>query len=230
MTFIMKKMNRVKKVFAVICNIIFVIFIAVCIMMVIFVISSKKSGDGSVNLFGNQIRIVASSSMESSADTDVSNYSIKSLPLHSAVVVELVPDGEKEAQEWYSKLEVGDVLTISYVYGGAVTLSHRIISVESNSDGGYTIRLQGDNHSDGTGALVQTINTNDSDSFNKVIGKVTASSAVAGKILYGLKRPVCMILIVIVPSAIIIIFQVIEIIKLLRKRKEEKSKNLPFES
>lgn len=226
----MMKNNRVKKVFAVICGIIFAIFIAACVMAVVFVICSKKSGDGSVNIFGKQIRIVASSSMESCEDTDVSDYRIMSLPLRSAVIIELVPDSEEEALEWYSGLEVGDVLTISYVYGGAVTLSHRIISIDPNLDGGFTIRLQGDNHSDGTGALIQTINTNDTDGFNKVIGKVTASSEIAGKIMYGLKQPVCMILIVIVPSAIIIVFQIIEIIKLSRIRKQEKSKNLPPES
>lgn len=199
-------MNSVKKVFAVICNVIFAVFIALCVIAIIFVICLKKSGDGAVNIFGNQIRIVASSSMESSDDTDVSNYSIKSLPLRSAVIIELVPEDKEEAEEWYSNLEVGDVLTISYVYGGAVTLSHRIISIDPALDGGYTIRLQGDNHSDGAGALVQTIVTSETDSFNKVIGKVTASSEVVGKIIYGLKQPVCMILIVIVPSAIIIIF------------------------
>lgn len=215
-------MNRAKKILGVLGTIVYLLFVVACILAVAFVIGVKKSEDGIVSFFGKQVRIVASSSMESSDDTDVSAYPIGSIPLRSAVVVELVPDGEAAAQEWYANLAVGDVLTIRYVYGNAVTLSHRIISIEPAACGGYTIRLQGDNHSDGTGALVQTIETADGASVNRVIGKVTSCHALLGKLLYGLKQPICMILLVIVPCAILIVLQIFNVVKLLLGKSTER--------
>ena len=95
------------------------------------------------------------------------------------IFIELVPEDENEANEWYKNLKEGDVLTFQYTGMGVVT--HRIIEIEPNSTGGYEIDLMGDNRGDDGTAGVQTIITNNNDSANRVIGKVVGQSVFLGK-------------------------------------------------
>ena len=170
-------------------------------------------------MFGHELRLVVSESMEKSEETDVSGYKIKDIPLHSLIFIETVPEDEAEAQEWYGNLKVGDVLTFRYVYTTQETITHRIVSIEPNDGGGYTISLQGDNKGTADGVLTQVIDTSATDSLNYVIGKVTGKSVALGYVITAVQSPWGIIFIVIVPCLIIIVFEIIRIMCIFSQKK-----------
>ena len=141
---------------------------------------------GEHGLFGLQTRIVMSSSMEKNPQTDTENYAIPDIPAGSLILIRLVPPGEPERGAFYSDLIPGDVLTFSYkIIGGSTVITHRIQSIEKR-DGGYLIVLCGDN---GTHVGTQTIDTSDTQSSNRVIGKVILRSHFLGVLLCILRQP-----------------------------------------
>jgi len=219
----MEKTQIVKKVGKIAANILLYVFIAVCLFSVILTISSKKDADGTATIFGVQMRSVLSPSMEKCDATDVSGYEIKDIPTGSMVFIEVVPEDPEEAAQWYANLKIGDVLTFKYVYVKQETITHRITGIRQNADGGYTIRLEGDNKNSDSDTLTQTINTSEKNSPNYVIGKVTGQSYLLGLFVKTMKSPVGLICIVIIPSLIIVILEILKIIKLLGadKRKQE---------
>ena len=219
----MEKTQIVKKVGKIAANILLYVFIAVCLFSVILTISSKKDADGTATIFGVQMRSVLSPSMEKCDATDVSGYEIKDIPTGSMVFIEVVPEDPEEAAQWYADLKIGDVLTFKYVYVKQETITHRITGIRQNADGGYTIRLEGDNKNSDSETLTQTINTSEKNSPNYVIGKVTGQSYLLGLFVKTMKSPVGLICIVIIPSLIIVILEILKIIKLLGadKRKQE---------
>ncbi len=147
----------------------------------VIMIGCLTSGCG---LFGYQARIVMSSSMEKSPQTDAEQYAIRDIPAESLIFIRLVPRSERARDAFYSGLEAGDVLTFSYtVIGGSTVVTHRIQRIEGRG-GGYTIVLCGDN---GTNVGTQTIDTSDAQSPNRVIGKVVATSHFLG-VLFNLFR------------------------------------------
>ena len=173
--------------------------------------------------------------MEKCEETDVSKYKIKDIPLKSMVFIELVPESEAEAKAWYKTLKVGDVLTFRYKYDRQETITHRIIEIKENVDGtgeptgGYTITLRGDNVAlkNDTGASkadvgTQIINT-DQESVNYVIGKVTGQSKFLGTVIYTLKQPIGIALIIIIPSAIIMILEIMKIVGIVGEEKKKKA-------
>lgn len=189
--------------------------------------SSKRDPDGAATVFGTQLRFVRSASMESSEHVDVSKYKIGSIKTKSCVFVETVPE-EKEAKErWYAALEVGDVLTFRYaVASRQETITHRIVSIaEKDSGGGYVITLMGDNRSPGDGTAAQTVDTSlDGSSPNYVIGKVTGQSYILGLVIYALKTPVGFSLVIVVPCAAVIVYEIARIVAACRKDRLEKSR------
>ncbi len=225
----MKKTQTIKKVGKIAANILLYIFIAVCLFSVIMTISSKKDGDGTATIFGIQIRSVLSPSMEKCDATDVSGYEIKDIPTGSLVFIDVVPEDPDEAEKWYADLKIGDVLTFKYVYVKQETITHRITGIRQNPNGGYTIRLEGDNKNSDSETLTQTIDTSEKNSPNYVIGKVTGQSYFLGTLVNALKSPVGLIFIVIIPSLIIVILEILRIVKLLgadkRKKDEEEWAN-----
>ena len=223
-----------KKVINVILNVLTYVFIGLCVLLVIVTIVSKRN-DGAVNLFGHQARIVVSESMEKCAETDVSAYDIKDIPLKSMVFIEVVPEDEAKAKEWYKNLDVGDVVTFRYKYDRQETITHRIIEKQENLDangnptGGYTFTMRGDNkalsndpNASQADLGTQVINT-DLDGVNYIIGKVTGQSKFLGFIIYSLKNPIVMACIIIIPSAIILIIEIIKIVGILGEDKKKKA-------
>ena len=207
-------------------NVLLYIFLAICVISVILTVTSKKDSDGAAEIFGYQMRIVVSESMAESEFTDVSDFEIGSLPLRTLIFVETVPDGAAEAQEWYGNLKVGDVLTFKYVYTNQVTITHRIISIEENQNGGYTIKLEGDNKTDEEmGLLTQVIDTSVTSSPNYVVGKVVGQSHLIGWIISILKSTLGIIFAIILPCLVIIIMQIIKIVQVVgadkRKKRDE---------
>ncbi len=225
-----EKKNSSKKVLNVILDVVVYAFIIFAAATVILTMSSKRDDDGAISIFGMQMRIVISPSMEKCDETDVSAYKIKDIPVKSMVFIELVPEDDEEAKEWYGKLEIGDVLTFKYKYVTQETITHRITDIKQKQSGGYIIYLEGDNKSSDANTLKQEIDTDEAEtSPNYVIGKVTGQSRVLGFLVYSIKQPVVMVLLIILPCAIIIILQIIKIINVLtadRKKRaaEEKAK------
>lgn len=225
------KKTKIKKILSVSLNVFMYIFLALCIFLLAVSVTSKKDSDGAVNIFGGQMRIVVSDSMAKCDETydTIKQYKIKDIPLRSMVFIECVPENETEANAWYAKLEPGDVLTFKYSYGMQVTITHRIVSIDTNINGGYTIVLEGDNRApktdDGINTVgKQTIHTEQRDSSpNFVVGKVTGQSKLLGLLVYAVKQPVGIALIVIVPCLIIMVMEIVRIVSVLGEEKRRKA-------
>ena len=221
----MQKTQVVKTAGKITANILLYVFIAVCLFSVILTVSSKKDEDGTATIFGVQMRLVLSPSMEKCDATDVSGYEIKDIPAGSIVFIEVVPENPEEAEKWYRDLKIGDVLTFKYVYVKQETITHRITDICQNYDGGYTIRLDGDNKNSNSETLTQTIDTSETNTPNYIIGKVTGQSYLLGFLLRTMRSPVGLIFIVIIPSLIIVILETLKIIKLFGAEKKKKEQN-----
>ncbi len=198
------------------------LFLIVCCVTLIITLTAKKNKDGTPVIFGHEIRLVLTNSMEKCSETDVSSYEIQDLPVHSAIFIEVVPQDDAEAKEWYAALKVGDVLTFKYVYGQQETITHRLVKIEEKQSGGYLLTLQGDNKTSESGVLSQVIDTSEEESFNYVIGKVTGKSLVLGFFIHILQQPVGIICMIIVPCVIIVILEIIRIVDIVHKHKKKK--------
>ncbi len=216
------KPSKARRALGIAGNVLFVLFFVLCLFGIVLTVMSKRDSDGAMQLFGHEMRLVVSSSMEKSDRTDVSGYKIKDIPLHSLVFIERVPEDEEEAAEWYSRLAVGDVLTFRYVYVRQETITHRITAIEANEGGGYTITLEGDNKSESSEAMQQVIDTSQEDSPNYVLGKVTGKSVVLGYLITAVRSPWGLVFIVIVPCLIIIAFEVVRIAGVVSQKKKDK--------
>ncbi len=208
----------------IIANVLLYAFIIICFLGVTLAITAKRDSDGTSTIFGRQIRSVVSPSMEKCEQTDVSQFEIKDIPVNSMVFIETVPEDEKEADEWYAALKVGDVLTFKYVYVRQETITHRITSIEPKSTGGYIIKLEGDNKGSDANTLTQTIDTSDKYSYNYVIGKVTGQSYALGLFVSALKSPIGIICLIIIPAFAILIYEMVKISRLFSQEKREKAK------
>lgn len=217
-----KGQAKLKKIGNMILNILLYVFLALAVLALAVTIFAKKGSDGTVELFGYQMRVVKSDSMEKSELTDVSSYKIKSIPVRSMIFVQMVPQDEAAADEWYRALQVGDVLNFRYVYTTQETIAHRIISITEKSSGGFIIELAGDNKLVESGQLTQIIDTSIKESPNYVIGKVTGQAFLLGFIISLLQAPLGLIFIVIVPCFIIILLEVMKITGVLTSEKKPK--------
>ena len=218
-----KEKTPFKKVLTVLLDVVVYAFIIIGLFTVILTIASKRGDDGAVNVFGMQMRIVISPSMEKCDATDVSAYKIKDIPLKSMIFIQLVPEDAAAADKWYSELQVGDVLTFRYKYVTQETITHRIVDITPKETGGYIISLEGDNKNSDADTLTQTIDTSEAEtSPNYVIGKVTGQSRVLGFVVFSLKQPLVIVFLIVVPCAVIIVFEVIRIFNLLSAEKKKK--------
>ena len=231
----MKKNVKINRALTAIVNALVYVFCALCLLLLLFTVFSKRDADGAVNLFGYQMRIVLSGSMEKNSDVDVSDYRIKDIKTGSMVFVQLVPEDVTEAEKFYSELKVGDVLTFRYDVSAQqfegktapqMTVTHRIIDIQPGKAGGYVITLRGDNVSTTQAVNTQIIDTANDASPNYVIGKVGATSFILGWLVYSLQRPLGLVMLVIVPSAIILFWQVVKIVSVIYSGKNKKEELL----
>ena len=72
----MKNNETLKKFWNIASTVLVYLFIAICIFSVVIAIASKKDSDGTATIFGKQMRIVISPSMEKCDQTDVSKFEI----------------------------------------------------------------------------------------------------------------------------------------------------------
>lgn len=223
--------KKVNKALSIVFNVIVYFFCALCLLMLVFTIVGKRDQDGAVKIFGYEMRVVLSGSMEKHPDVDVSDYKVKSIKTGSMVFIKTVPEDEAKAERFYSELKVGDVLTFWYDVSGKhfeekkaphMTITHRIIDIQPKDTGGYVITLRGDNQSGKGLTGNQTIDTSNEFSPNYVVGKVTSQSFALGWIAYSLKQPIGMALVIIVPCLIIIVWNVVKIVNTLNAQKAER--------
>ncbi len=214
---------KVKKTVNVILSVLTYLFFFICITSLILSVLAKKSPDGAVSVFGKQMRVVLSDSMAKCDQTDVSDFEIKDIPVKSMVFIDLMPEDEKEKNEWLKDLEENDVLTFRYVYVQQETITHRIKSITENENGGFTIVLEGDNKSSDSNILTQTIDTSEENSPNYVIGKVTGQSYFLGLLVTAVKSPVGIICIIILPALIVAILEIIKLVGAVNSKKKEKA-------
>lgn len=220
---------KVRKILSIALDVILYAFLILCVFVLIVSLTSKRN-DGAANLFGYEMRIVVSPSMEKSEySADVSQYKIKDIKTKSVVFVERVPEDEEKAKDWYAALKVGDVLTFRYVISSSQeTITHRITEI-TPTETGYVIKLQGDNRTEGSTVDTQTIYTSSADYpnqnaiYNYVIGKVVGQSTFIGYILYAISQPVGLACIVIVPCAIIIIWQIVRVAAVIGEDRKKKA-------
>ena len=171
-------------------NILLMIILAViCTLSIIITVISPKGVDGASQIFGYELRIVETNSMEACEATDVSEYEIGSLKKNTMIIITLVPEREDEAMDWYSNIKVGDVLTVRYTYDRQVTITHRVTAINLKPDNsGYIIELQGDNVNSDASQLTQVIDTSLTESRNYVIGKVIKKSYPIGTVISAFQR------------------------------------------
>ena len=205
----------IKKIFKITSDILLYCFIFLGLITIIITLSSKKDIDGATNIFNYQLRLVITDSMAKCSETNVSKYKIKSIPKNSLVLIKKIEDND------YKKLKEGDVLTFRYLYTEQVTITHRVKSIVEKETGGYIIELVGDNKTGESELLVQTIDTSIEESPNYIIGEVVYTSIIIGFILNMLKSSLGIVFIIIIPSFIIILLEVIKIINItiIEKRK-----------
>ena len=215
--------SKAKKIGRILGNVLLYLFLALCIFTVFLTVFSKKEVDGAAEIFGYQMRVVTSASMEKCDKTDVSAYDIKDIPVRSMIFVETIPSDPEEADEWYRSLKVGDVLTFRYVYTKQVTITHRITSIREKESGGYIIQLAGDNLSDNTQPLFQTIDTSIPNSTNYVIGKVTGQAYLLGLLVSLMMTPVGMVLAVILPCLTIMLLEIGKLVRSFRQSKDREA-------
>lgn len=216
--------QKIKKIGKIAMDTVLYLFIALCLLAVTLVITSKRDSDGTATVFGKQMRFVQSPSMEKCELTDVSAFEIGAIPVRSVVFIETVPKDKAKADAWYADLKVGDVLTFKYVYVRQETITHRITAIEQKETGGYIISLAGDNKSSEDGALTQVIDTSLENSPNYVVGRVTGQCYPLGLLIHVLQKPVGIVCIVILPSLVILALEVVKIVRVLGAERKEKYK------
>lgn len=218
------KKGKVKKILNTLTNVLVFVFLFICIVSVFLVLLAPKSDDGATEIFGYQLRLVETNSMGRGEETDVSGFEIKSIPRGSIVFIETVPDDEAEAADWYeNEIGIGDVVTFKYLYEKQVVITHRVVDKYIDPEGrGYVLVLEGDNKSANTNLLQQTIYTEEEEALNYVIGKVRGKSYLLGLFIGAMKQPISLLLLIILPCAAIIIFEIVRIFKVLNEEKKEK--------
>lgn len=216
-------MGKVRGAFKIVGNVVLYAFLLFALCAVVLSVATKKDADGAATLFGKQIRIVRSDSMEKCEQTDISAFEIKDLPVKTLLVIDVVPQEKTAQKAWYESLKEGDVLTFRYKYTEQVTITHRITKITEKDDGGYLIELAGDNKAS-EDTLTQIIDTSDTQSFNYVIGKVVWASFPLGWLVYALKTPVVIVCLIILPSLIVIALEIVKIVSVLGAEKREKAK------
>lgn len=217
--------QKSKNIISIVLKSLMYVAISVLLLFLVLAIMFNRSSDGATSVFGHQMRIVISPSMEASEFTDVSNFEIKSLPVNTMVFIEEVPENPVAQAEWYKNLKVGDVLTFKYFTIRQDVITHRIVKIEENDRGGYLITLEGDNKDSDGGTVSQQIDTSNVSSPNYVIGKVVGHSYILGLVLTGIRSTVGLVIIIVV----VVVFLVLEVIRLIRiltedKREAEKRK------
>lgn len=184
----------------------FIIFVFACLSITTRVTNGK--------IGNSQFLVVISSSMDGESQDD---YSIKTIPVKSLIKIDLVEQGKEN--QFYSSLKKGDVLTFNYLPLNNATITHRIIEEPTLlEDGTYKYVLKGD-AVNGEGNT-QTLYSDGRS--GEIIGKVTYTSLFLGKIYFFSSSKLGTILLVVLPSTAICLFEIGKIIYIVSENKRIK--------
>lgn len=218
-----------QKIMDVIMTIVVVLVVIIAVSILILTITSKRSADGAINVFGYEFRTILTGSMEKCTHDDPDevcthinpgDYEIGSLSVGTMIFIETVPEDKTEAQQWYTDIADGDVLT--FMYQGEV-ITHRVIDKIELPSGAFEIHLMGDNRGSDGVAAEQVIVT-DEGKRNYIIGKVTGQSEFLGWIATTVKTPFGVIMMIFIPCSVIVIVEIIRIIAMVIADKKAKAK------
>lgn len=172
-----------------------ILFIVLIMCVILYFCDSLyniKKGNNKTPLFGAYV--IVSQSM------------IPTIKVNDAIVIKRADSNE---------LEIGDIITFSSrssSYFG-LTVTHRIVGKQQSQSGDYVYRTKGDNNNSEDSTLVQN-----GDIYGKVILKIPK----IGYIQKFVSTPSGFIISILIPTSFVVIYDVIRIILLLKKRKEEK--------
>lgn len=194
--------GKAKKIISVLTGIVIAIFLVIALIALVVTVVYRTRGEDA-EILGYQFRIVVSGSME------------PAIPQDSLVVIDTVGSGDS----FYDDLAVGDVITF-YWFNTAnvddVIVTHRIIAIDppATEGGNYTFTLQGDAVDGDTQVITQ----------DEIIGRVVWSSYPLGCVLTFLRSSAGIGVCLILPAALIMIYEVYRIIRLVREGKAEQKR------
>ncbi len=215
--------KKLKRIASILLNAFFFSFLAISTLAAILLLSAGKDPYGAAEVLGYRLFVVTSDSMQRCEATPTDGFAVGPIPKRSMVIVESVPTGDEAAEAWYGSLKVGDVLTFRYVYDTQVTITHRLVSIERNRDGGYLLQLAGDNKAAEADTLYQTIDTSKKTGGNYVIGRVRGQCYPLGILISILQTKAGIVFVVMIPCAIIILLEVIKLAGLRAAVKQERT-------
>lgn len=170
---------------------------------------------GSLDFSDTDFKIVVTGSMDGEPRDQ---YDIPTIPVGSLVFIQRVPTGDASG-EFYSSLEVGDVLTFDYTHPVSredMVVTHRIIAIDE-ADGVYTYTLKGDSIADDpTNGSVQVVTSLSGD----VIGKVTGVSPWLGKAVVFLSTWTGKFCLIVVPCLVLVASEMLNIVRILRSGRD----------
>ena len=209
--------QKINKIF----NILSYCFIFIAAIFTITTINLKENPKDGITIFNHQMMVVETESMEKNELVNVDEYEIKSIKKNSLIIVKVVD--ENDPYSFYKEIEINDVLTFKYMIGNKQeTITHRVIN-KTPKEEGFIFELRGDNiNKDGTTSS-QIIDTTEVDSFNYIIGKVIGTSHPMGVVITSMKSDVGIIGVIIIPSIILIVFEIMKISNEVNKEKIQKS-------
>lgn len=208
-----KEIKKSKRALKITGNVIFYVVLAFFLVLAGFSITSRVTNG---RIGDSQYLVVISGSMDGEKQEE---YDIKTIPVKSLIKVDLVKEGNEE--DFYSNLKKGDVLTFNYVSLNNTTITHRIIEDPiKQADGVYKYILKGDaveGDSD-----IQTLYSDGR--TGEILGKVSFVSLPLGQIYFFMSSKVGTLVLVILPSSAICIFEIAKIIYLVSENKRKKKK------
>lgn len=223
-----------KSVFSKVLNILSYVLIGLLVVvdgLALYGKFSMKGESGGLPLFNKEARIVLTGSMDNQDDSfyttgEGKDYEIKRIPVHSLVFIDKAPSlSDKVAcREWYGNIKVNDILTFNYQLGGQFyVVTHRVIAINNTNPDHVIFTLRGDNP-EGDSVVSKYSPTQEawSDS-GYIIGKVTGFNEFIGHIMYAfVGNQMALIFIVIIPSVILMFYEIGNVIYLVYLNKKEK--------
>lgn len=196
-----KNWGKFKKILHTITSVImysiFLVLIFVGLILVMYIIDVKKNASSGVYkppLF--------------SAYVIVSPSMVPTINVQDAIIIKRV-----EAED----IKKGDIITFTSTdsrYSG-VTITHRVVGIEKTSSGKYMFRTKGDNNNTEDATLVGEEHLN---------GKVILKIPMIGYIQYFLSQAYGWIIAIVIPCLGIIIYDIIKVVKLIRKNMVKSSR------
>lgn len=212
-------------------NIVLYVFLGILLVFDGFALYSKmnmKGKNGTMNFFGNEVRLVLTGSMNGTDEfyEQHPEFKVKRIRVHDAVYVKTAPAADAKQEKidkFYSKIVIGDILTFIDQLHGNKIVSHRIVSIKikvNPETGGniYKFTMLGD-HPDAHDDTPQPAASDG----GTIIGKVTGTNRVLGNVLYALVgQKIILVCTVIIPCGVFALIEIIKIIFILSQSRREK--------